>query len=71
MPLSYHPIKSMQKPSPDRPWAITYTVGVERFVMSRHPSRADAEMAIARAKRMVTYPMLIIWDGELQALTTQ
>jgi hypothetical protein len=39
--------------------------------MSRHPSRADAEMAIARAKRMVTYPMLIIWDGELQALTTQ
>lgn len=58
----------MQKPSPDRPWAITYTVGVKRYVMGRYTSRPDAEMSIATLKRIVHYEMSIIWDGQIKDL---
>jgi hypothetical protein len=58
----------MQKPSRDRPWAITYNVGIKRLIMGRYTSRADAEMSIATLRRIVTYDMQIIWDGTVQDL---
>jgi hypothetical protein len=60
----------MQKPHPDRPWAITYYVGVEQYVMGRYNSRADAETTIAKMRRLIDYPLSIIWDGKIEALAT-
>jgi hypothetical protein len=58
----------MQKPSPDRPWAITYTDGIKTRIMGRYTSRPDAEMSIATLKRIIHYPMFIIWDGQIKDL---
>lgn len=56
------------QPHPDRPWAITYTDKTKTRVMGRYSSRPDAEMAIASMKRIIHYPMSIIWDGEIKDL---
>jgi hypothetical protein len=56
------------QPHPDRPWAITYSDNTKTRIMGRYSSRPDAEMAIASMKRIIHYPMSIIWDGEIKDL---
>jgi hypothetical protein len=61
----------MQKyelPNPDRPWTVTYSDGTKTRIMGRYTSRADAEMSIATMKRIVLFPMQIMWHGEVKDL---
>jgi hypothetical protein len=63
-------MQKYNQPHPDRPWAIIYTVEATPHVMGRYSSRPDAETTIAKMKRLIDYPMAIIWDGKIEALAT-